>query len=83
MDELNSCPFCGQSVAEFSTICDDELCGNFENEDLCPVYEPCGSCNGGYIICNKCKGGCGASTGWYINKQDAINAWNMRAYLPC
>ena len=78
MDELKPCPFCGQTVAELSSVCDDEICGNFEDEELCPAYEPGGSCGGVYIVCNKCKGGCGSSTGWYRNRTDAVIAWNTR-----
>lgn len=31
------------------------------------------------ICCDKTRGGCGASTGYYRYKKDAIDAWNRRA----
>ena len=30
------------------------------------------------ICCDVKKGGCGASTGWYLTKELAAEAWNRR-----
>lgn len=30
------------------------------------------------VVCDLGKGGCGACVGWYVNKQELLNAWNQR-----
>lgn len=76
---LEPCPFCGKSVATVSNLLDCEICANFEDEN-CPNYEAEGSdgCPH-FIVCDRSKGGCGASTGWYVNLEDLVSAWNRRA----
>ena len=79
MINLIPCPFCGKSVAETTSVLDCELCANFEDEEMCPNYESCGSDGCGHlVVCNVHKGGCGASTGWYKTIEEAITAWNRR-----
>lgn len=80
MDELKPCPFCGKSAATFSNVQDCELCAKFEDENCPACYENSG--NDGcihFVVCDVNKGGCGASTGWYIDKGFALEAWNRRA----
>lgn len=76
MEKLKPCPFCGNSVAEHTTLQDCEMCANFEDEEMCPNFEACGY--GHFIVCNVNKGGCGASTGWYQTIEEAVKAWNTR-----
>ena len=80
MNDLKPCPFCGMNVAEPTSLLECELCANFEDDELCPNYDSCGSDGcGHFVACNVNKGGCGASTGWYQTVEEAINAWNRRA----
>ena len=86
-EKLKPCPFCGKDVAEISNLQECESCGNFENEEECPLcYEmeeaevdeenhPCPR----FIICPCYKGGCGASTGWHRTIPELVRAWNTRA----
>jgi len=78
MDELRECPFCGKKVAEYATVWECEQCANFQ-EPVCQNYqdwpEECGI---HLVVCPSNRGGCGASTGWHISKEDAANAWNRR-----
>ena len=74
--ELKPCPFCGGENIEFCTCKELEDCAN---------YEKCQSISFGdlqfmfyIIVCNKNKGGCGASSGYYPTKEKAIEAWNRR-----
>lgn len=73
---LKPCPFCGKSVAEFASLKEMEDCKHFE-DDTCPAYE-IEECSGIRIICNVLKGGCGASTGYSFNKDNAVAMWNRR-----
>ena len=80
-EKLKPCPFCGSKYAPIlSNVCECEMCANFEDEDCPKCYNPTG--NDGcihFVVCSVHKGGCGASTGWHINKEEAIGAWNRRA----
>ena len=78
MPDLKPCPFCGKSVAEMSDAKDCESCANFENEDACPAYETMDPCPWKFVVCSCDKGGCGASSGWKLNVEAAIEAWNRR-----
>lgn len=79
MEKLKPCPFCGKSQAELSTIYECENCGNFESEDCPECYDPVGSDGCMHIVvCDVRKGGCGSSTGWCVNAEKAIEAWNRR-----
>lgn len=72
MDWLRSCPFCGCKAAKITTAKELEECSNF---DGCLVSD----CGMWTIVCDFHKGGCGASTGYFFEKQKAIEAWNRRA----
>ena len=74
--ELKPCPFCGKSVAEFATLKEMEDCKHFE-DDVCPVHEM-EECSGIKIVCNVLRGGCGASTGYSFNRDNAVAMWNRR-----
>lgn len=80
MSKLKPCPLCGKDVAILSNLQDCEICSNFEAE-ICPAYESVENIDDcpHFVVCNAQKGGCGASTGWYSNERDAIEAWNRRA----
>ena len=77
--DLKPCPFCGKSVMALTDVKDIVECSNFECEDVCPAYGPSGSCGLYIVVCNVNDGGCGASTGYHVNKTEAMRAWNRRA----
>lgn len=81
MIDLKSCPFCGKSVADFATACQEEECANFESDE-CPCYDRnedhSQDCAIHFVVCNRSKGGCGASIGWYLSAEEAAEAWNRR-----
>lgn len=84
MEEMKPCPFCGKTgTASIETAQSCEECVNFENEELCPAYEPYGpnndTCPYKAVVCVCSRGGCGASGGWKPSVEEAIIAWNMRA----
>lgn len=83
MDNLKPCPFCGkEGTALIETVQSCEECKNFEDEDLCPAYEPFDDtpdkCPFKAVVCVVYKGGCGASAGWRNSIEKAIEAWNNR-----
>lgn len=71
-NELRECPFCGKKVAHCGTIADIDLV-----DDDSPDYD--WSNNHHAVVCNYRDGGCGAATGAYDTKEQAIVAWNRRA----
>lgn len=78
MEKLKPCPFCGNEMLDISNVRDCEDCGNFEQEDVCPAFEPGKFCNMVFVVCSFYKGGCGASSGWRKTCEEAIDAWNRR-----
>lgn len=86
MKELMPCPFCGKAgTAQVETARSCEECRNFENEELCPAYDPYNydpdtedTCPYKAVVCCCHKGGCGASSGWHPSAEKAIEAWNTR-----
>lgn len=80
VEQLKPCPFCGGKALEIANMHDLEECGNFEDESCpCEQYENPGSCGYITIACNKNEGGCGSSSGYYLEIEQAIKAWNRRA----
>ncbi len=77
--KFKNCPFCGKSVATFSTVKECENCANFEDSDCpeCFELEERDGCIH-FVVCDKNQGGCGASTGWYLTAEAAAEAWNNR-----
>ena len=72
--KLKSCPFCGKEVQIISNCIELEECENFEE------------CTGNTlstVVCNFKKGGCGATGGYRVTKEEAIKAWNRRASNEC
>lgn len=80
--ELKPCPLCGNKKIVFSTLCEEEMCRHFEDEE-CPCYEAeernANDCYAHFVVCPINEGGCGCSTGWYANQEKAAAAWNRRA----
>lgn len=76
---LEPCPFCGNEDLEFANMHDLEECGNFDTDNcLCNGYENV-TCGYKSVICSVQRGGCGASSGYYISEEKAAEAWNRRA----
>ena len=67
--ELKPCPFCGGQNIGFDSCKLLEECANFEECRLSEYHS---------IVCKCIKGGCGASSGYYLTVEDAIEAWNRR-----
>ena len=65
---LKACPFCG-SVEHLELVHADEL-----RDDECESYHG----NAWTIVCNYIDGGCGAMSGFSVNKDDVIPRWNTR-----
>ena len=68
-NEFKSCPFCGNTniviITCLNDCCDNEVC------DGCSLIQYAVCCDGN-------NGGCGSHTGYYRNKEKAIEAWNRR-----
>ena len=86
MENLKPCPFCGKTdTLEILSAKSCEECINFEDELICPAFEPYHDdmsdiCPQKIIVCCFGKGGCGASSGYYTSEDEAIAAWNRRAH---
>ena len=77
-NKLLSCPFCGRNVAEIINAKDLEYCKRFEDEE-CDCYEDDSNpCRLWTVVCNYLNGGCGATSGWFSDKEKAIERWNTR-----
>lgn len=61
--ELKPCPFCGES----------------EPVRMMVRAGKDGWRNRYFILCEYDNGGCGASSGWYHSKEEALESWNRRA----
>lgn len=68
---LRACPFCGQFLPVHTEECTMDPCCDAECE-LCE--ETCWR-----VLCDPDKGGCGVSTIWSDNREDAAEDWNRRA----
>lgn len=72
MEGLEPCPFCGGTNIFVGTIA--------EIEAQCEDHEDYLDNSGLYsVVCDYTKGGCGASSGHYRDKEEAIAKWNRRA----
>ena len=45
----------------------------------CPAYEEMEPCPWHFVVCSHYRGGCGASGGWELTEEKAIESWNRRA----
>lgn len=79
MSDLRECPYCGKKVAELITAKDLEECKHFE-DDECPCFEyfEGNHCTLYTVVCDYQKGGCGATSGYFVDKDKAIRRWNAR-----
>ena len=65
MKELKICPFCGnEKVIVLEESGNSEIFENIRNYVIC---------------CDFNNGGCGATSGYRISEEEAIEAWNKRA----
>lgn len=79
-EQLKPCPFCGKSVATLSNAKELEDCSLFEDDDRCPAcMDWSGGCGYHTVVCGVPEGGCGAASGYYASKEEAVSAWNRRA----
>lgn len=78
--KLKPCPHCGSINLEFTDMHNLEECGNFDT-DYCPCneYDSTAHCAYTSVVCTVQKGGCGASSGYYLTKEEAAESWNRRA----
>lgn len=68
------CPICGSTTAPFvSKFPNDEAVFELESAARDGQYQ---------VICSFNNGGCGTSGGVRQTEADAINLWNMRAFMP-
>lgn len=78
MNEFLPCPFCGEEVAEVTNARELEECTKFESEE-CECFEDnMNPCRLFTVVCNYHKGGCGCTSGWFTNREQAIKRWNER-----
>ena len=63
MEDLKPCPFCGERLAPALMIRD-------ASHGLNNMYQ---------IECEIDTGGCGARSGWFFWRDEAVNKWNRRA----
>ena len=77
--ELKECPFCGVDAAEVTTAKELEECKYFESEE-CTCFEVNEGTNCRFytVVCNYLKGGCGCTSGYFLDKETAIKRWNTR-----
>jgi len=61
--DLKPCPFCGDGHAPTSIV---RLGKNGWRDHHA-------------VLCDYGAGGCGAESGWYHSREEAIEAWNRRA----
>lgn len=72
--KLKSCPHCEKETTDI-VDCSETTCA-FAIDCFCT--ETC--LNKMYaVVCNRTKGGCGATGGYYRTKEEAIEAWERRA----
>lgn len=70
--KLSPCPFCGGT----NLACGTDYEVDFD-EDLCDEYD---FDDENYAVrCDARAGGCGATSGYYSTKIEAITNWNRRA----
>ena len=69
-DKLKPCPFCGGEKLIITSCVELEEGNNFAECGCMPNYTVC---------CDYKQGGCGATSGYRPNKEEAIEAWNIRA----
>ena len=67
MSELKKCPLCGE-VKYLKLATADDLEENDSSIDLSNIA----------VVCCYKKGGCGASSGYFRRKKEAIENWNRR-----
>lgn len=70
MKELKPCPFCGSEKLIIAGCRGLNECNN------------CEECENEYryaVCCDFTEGGCGATSGYRLNEEEAIEAWNRRA----
>ena len=75
---LEPCPFCGKNTGEVTTAKELEYCKKFE-EETCPCFDYGESnCYLYTVVCNYHNGGCGATSGYFTDRDKAIMRWNRR-----
>lgn len=69
---LRACPFCGKIFAVHVEECAEDPCEGAE-------CEYCSEGKAYRVICDPDRGGCGVSTIWSDDMEDAVCDWNRRA----